>query len=1385
MSMPPPPDCYRNNKRQRSLNTSMQIPATIQLSGAVVDNKPFGSQLPGADGVDSVAHAPGILVATLGDLCQQLDELGLPALSHVMGEVMDVVSSIKNQDVGAMIEKICDLCYQVAVPVIEIFKEGNATSMVENALEKLTRNLQSTIAEYHQTSAEARCHLDLQANITGSFLESVICVLQQSVDINRHNGVEERDIMKEAISAMSRDTGDTLDLVQRIHAEAITIQQRISSFTSSKADVAELNAIQAIQPRVDSARYDSISQISSSFCLEETRVELLKQIQQWVEDPNSRTIFWLCGMAGTGKTTITRTLAKGLDESNYLGASFFFSRDEDNRRTTDLLFPTIAYQLACRVPSIWKYIVGALAVTPDVCTAMMRTQLNKLIVEPLLRAIPRSSPLVIVMDALDECTKEAQITEMLVLLAPAIRVIRSNINLKLFLTSRPEVHISAEFKEPGMEAVSSVSILHDIENSLVRSDISRYVQHHLHQIARVILLGATAWPTSEEMEALIDMADGLFIFAAVTVAYIGDTKHRQPKQRLRNILAARGQNQGSVSLKHLDVLYQQILVASSPDCEDEDAQATVQRIQEIIATVVLVIYPLSSRSLENLLKWEEGTVEPILAPFHSVLSIPPDPTPIRVFHKSFPDFLTEKRRSGKFWFHIQPTEHHGRLALLSLDHMNATLRRDICDVGNRSVSEIHDVQSILRTKVQEHVLYGCRNWATHLREATRTEKLEAALKHFCENILLYWLEILCLDGKLSSAILALDMAMKWTRNEASFEILANGYRYVLYYRNALSLGPWHIYRSTLPFVPRHNLSRSPWERELQASPRVISTDGHDRWDRVLFTLTTHSSPHSREVNAVAYSPNGELIATGSDHFTVIIWDSRTGAQIHILRGHSEDVMAVDFSPDGNLVASGSRDASVCIWNSATGIRIHTLERHSSCVEAVSFSPLGGMIASGSDDKTIILWDSGTGGFIRMLSGHPGWVGAVIFSLDGAQIVSGSDDSSIIIWDTKTGTVVSRLNETEFHFFPVFSITFSPDGTQLASTSDQDVILWNYESRSISRRLKGSTGDLLCVAFSPHGRFVVAGCATGEVITWDIISGSQIDIFSGHTGPVMSVAISPDGSRIVTGSSDHTATVWDMSSCWENDKRNSVTNQISHMDRAELPPDDNPLVSSTDNTNVALSDIGRHSLIHIPKGHRERVTTVAFSADGRYVASGSDDKTIIVWDTESGEPIKTLNVGSQVVFLEFSLDGRYLVAACGDLEDPALEMWTVEVSRPWQSSTIMLGKIMEVLSGSPAGGSPPSGTYLARCKYSQWVEKRCQGATVERICHLPQQDITASASFGRTFTFGTNSGKVYFLDFPPETFGITAVTMYRDDDNELDYSAPPPLPPSPPSDFVEI
>ncbi len=160
--------------------------------------------------------------------------------------------------------------------------------------------------------------------------------------------------------------------------------------------------------------------------------------------------------------------------------------------------------------------------------------------------------------------------------------------------------------------------------------------------------------------------------------------------------------------------------------------------------------------------------------------------------------------------------------------------------------------------------------------------------------------------------------------------------------------------------------------------------------------------HSSWVSAVAFSPDGWLIASGSADSKVRVWDAATGAKQRVLRGHSDWVCAVAFSPDSRLIVPGSEDKTVRVWDAATGAERRLLRGHSHCVNALAFSPDGRLIASGSGDWTVRVWDAATGAKRRVLRGHLHCVSAVAFSPDGRLIASGSIDKTVRGWDAATG-----------------------------------------------------------------------------------------------------------------------------------------------------------------------------------------------------------------------------------------------------------------------------------------------------------------------------------------------------------------------------------------------
>jgi serine/threonine protein kinase len=322
-----------------------------------------------------------------------------------------------------------------------------------------------------------------------------------------------------------------------------------------------------------------------------------------------------------------------------------------------------------------------------------------------------------------------------------------------------------------------------------------------------------------------------------------------------------------------------------------------------------------------------------------------------------------------------------------------------------------------------------------------------------------------------------------------------------------------------PHVPSPPPPQLPQKQSLNNFLRLFGIDLNAKKNSPAQTLKGHSD----YVSSVAFSPDGQVLASGCRDHTIKLWEVQTGREINSLKGHSYWVMSVAFSPDGRVLASGSFDKTIKLWEVQTGREMNTLTGHSDYVYSVAFSPDGRVLASGSFDKTIKLWEVQTGREMNTLTGHSRSVFSVAFSPDGQVLASGSEDNTIKLWEVATGREINTLRG---HSQSVWSVAFSPDGQVLASRSyDYTIKLWEVATGREINTIKGNCSSVSSVAFSPDGQVLAGESSDNTIKLWEVATGREINTLGGHSRRVLSVAFSPDGKVLASGSADKTIKLW--------------------------------------------------------------------------------------------------------------------------------------------------------------------------------------------------------------------------------------------------------------------
>ena len=341
--------------------------------------------------------------------------------------------------------------------------------------------------------------------------------------------------------------------------------------------------------------------------------------------------------------------------------------------------------------------------------------------------------------------------------------------------------------------------------------------------------------------------------------------------------------------------------------------------------------------------------------------------------------------------------------------------------------------------------------------------------------------------------------------------------------------------------------------------------------------------HTKDIETLAFSPSGEILATGSDDSSVKLWRVSDGSLITTLDDHTDTIWTLAFSPSGETLATGSEDNSVKLWRVSDGSLITTLDDHTQTIETLAFSPSGETLATGSVDNSVKLWRVSDGSLITTLDDHTSLITTLAFSPSGEILATGSVDSNVKLWRVSDGSLITSLDD---HTEAIYTLAFSPSGETLATGgSDSTVKLWRVSDGSLITSLDDHTDDIWTLAFSPSGETLATGSEDSSVKLWRVRDGSLITSLNDHTDTIWTLAFSPSGETLATGSEDGSVRLWRII--------------------------DGSLITSLDD-------------------HTEAIYTLAFSPSGETLATGSGDSSVRLWRIIDGSLITSLDDHTQTI-----------------------------------------------------------------------------------------------------------------------------------------------------------
>ncbi|KAH6916423.1 quinon protein alcohol dehydrogenase-like superfamily [Coprinopsis sp. MPI-PUGE-AT-0042] len=864
-------------------------------------------------------------------------------------------------------------------------------------------------------------------------------------------------------------------------------------------------------------------------CFEGTRHQLLLDIENWRANESSVPIFILDGIAGIGKTTVVKTFCTLAAAERRLAASWFFSRDQQDRKSTRGFVGTLAFQLASYHPALRDRIAQALKDNPDILQKTIRAQFNTLIHEPLQAVLQElEGTHSVSIDAIDECDLD-EATEILSIL---LGTVPKHPQLRVLITCRPERPFRLLLqKHQGPH----VFHLHEIENSVVESDIRLYINYRLspEEVDNALpdLLPPPWRASAKEKEALVQMAGKLFIVASTAINFILDPRRLAPARQMRQLLDAT--TGSALASSPMERLYTQVLRAAVPDPVDDwfdDYQAVVGAI--VVAADVLPI-----QSLASLLDKEPNDIVGTLSHLHSLVAPTSHNEAFRVHHKSFPDFVTDPSRcSIDTRFLIDTSAHHFHLAGGCLRVMVTMLKQNICELPFSDWSKcISELPPGTVDRIPPELAYACTHWISHFQQGlshfngSQDSLFVDRLNAFVNEHLLSWLEVVALKGRFPkawSSVNALSEALLVVLQTASgptsktlshvVDMLQDCLRIIGLNPDLPWLYPMQIYLSSLPFAPRSSAMSKNYTKYLPKEYVKVISGVDENWDPVAVVFKNY-------VRDMRFSPCGSMVANWRG--CLELYDAKSGGvfrELHLSDPPDEDHFGVAFSPDGHLVAVGLT-TRVYVWKVASGELVAEL-----LVPFASREVFENEDGNKNDDERRI----------PLLT-------SITFIGDWTSIVAGREDGTLFLWTLEGDRLpchvvhTRKLNEAcrcspsgfletcKAHHVEDLIALSTP--RRMISVAGREVEFWDPSPpNSLTTITRHVEGDHACpVSLSLNKAMLAIELRSCIIGVYSTNQPRCTAVLSGHQGPVTTTAFSPDCEELCSASEDMTVRLWNI------------------------------------------------------------------------------------------------------------------------------------------------------------------------------------------------------------------------------------------------------------------